>query len=642
MKQMRRIFTCILVVFFLFIPGMPASAEQVINLEGKDLSGYTVILHTNDSHGRVVPDSNSGYMGFTAVSALKKYCEAAGAQVILLDAGDTLHGLPIATLEKGESVVKLMNMAGYDAMAPGNHDFNYGAKRLLELKTKMDFPLLSANVTYKISGERFLPDNTIIEKNGVKYGIFGLSTPETAYKTNPNNVTEIEFTNPVEAAKTEVADLEAKDADVIIALAHLGTDKSSEFTSDLVAEKVDGIDLIVDGHSHTVFESGSKVGDTLIVSTGDYTRYIGAVTIDPKGNITAGLVNSTVFQETDKNIDTLLADISAEQEKLLSEVVGRTSVYLDGVRENVRTRETNLGNLATDAFRYATGADVALTNGGGIRASIEAGDITKKDLVTVFPFGNYVVTKNVTGQAIIDAMEVGAASYPEPLGGFPQVSGITFEIDASKPSGSRVVNLKINGTPVDPAKTYLLATNDFIVAGGDGYTMFTGFDIVNEYGAMEEIIINYINERKSVNSKVEGRITVINESGVKEDTEAVSEAPDKTAEENKSKEDTPQAEAAGEKKGQSDKGKEAAAGNGAVKDGTGKNSTGKNDTEKEAVKDSTKDYQIYVVVKGDYLRKISVSFFGKESDWKKIYEWNKDIIANPDKIQIGQRLKIYQ
>lgn len=618
MKRLHKIISFMLVLLLIFTSSITASAEKVLSLEEKNLKGYTIILHTNDTHGRVVPDSYNGYMGITAVSALKKYYEASGAQVILLDAGDTLHGLPIATLEKGESIVSLMNMAGYDAMAPGNHDFNYGSERLLELKDQMKFPLISSNITVKETGKPFLEDNIILEKNGVKYGIFGLSTPETAYKTNPKNVSDIQFTNPVEAAKEEVKTLDAKGADVIIALAHLGTDKSSEFTSDLVAQNVEGIDLIVDGHSHTVYESGLKVKNTLIASTGDYYRYIGVVTIDPNGKMNAGLVNSTTFSETDKNIDTLINEISGKQEKLLSKVVGKTNVYLDGVRENVRTKETNLGNLATDAFRYATGADVAFTNGGGIRASIEAGNITKKDLVTVFPFGNYVVTKKVTGKAILEAMESGVASYPEPLGAFPQVSGITFCIDASKPAGSRVVNAKINGVPVNPKKTYLLATNDFIVAGGDGYTMLANFDIVNEYGAMEEIIISYIDKIKRVDSKTEGRITVINET-VKSDKGDKIDSADKTDKVNKADKT--------DKINKADKIK--------------KTDAGEDNLTVQQDKQTTKAYDTYVVTEGDYLRKIALKIYGNESDWKKIYSWNKDIIVNPDKIQIGQKFKIY-
>ncbi len=591
MKRFFKILSLFLVLVFVLTAVMPASAAEVKPAKDADLTGYTVILHTNDTHGRAVPDSYNGYMGFSAVSALKKDYEAAGAKVLLLDAGDTLHGLPFATLDKGTTVARLMNLAGYDAMTPGNHDFNYGTDTLRKLANIMHFPLLSANITKKDSGENLFSRHTIIDKNGVKYGIFGLSTPETAYKTNPNNVSTIEFGNPVDAAQEEVTALKEAGADVIVALSHLGIDASSEFTSKLIAEKVEGIDLIVDGHSHSKFDSGLMIKDTLIVSTGDYFQNIGVVVIDKEGNMKAGLLNSSDYTGTDPDIDTVVKQQSDEQEKLLSEVVGHTSVTLNGVREDVRSKETNLGNLTTDAIRQATGADVAITNGGGIRASIEIGDITKKDLVTVFPFGNYVVTKYISGAALLEALEVGVSAYPELLGAFPQVSGITFSIDTSKPIGKRVVNAKVNGAAVDEKASYLFATNDFVIAGGDGYTMLADFEIVNEYGSLEEILLNYIKDLKNIDIKVDNRITAYN--GV-------------TLDEDKAE--------------------------------TEKTTTKK--VEKE-IKKAVKNSDTYVVIKGDNLKKIALKLFGKESEWKKILGWNKGIILDPNKIYVGQILKLY-
>lgn len=630
MKRYLKVLSIVLVLILVLSPMVHASADNVITYESikeLDLSDYTIILHTNDSHGRAVPDSYNGYMGFTAVSALKKLCETAGAEVILLDAGDTLHGLPFATMNKGATIIKLMNLAGYDAMTPGNHDFNYGTDRLIDLSRTMNFKLLSANITWKENGEKVLDSNTIIEKDGVKYGIFGLSTPETAYKTNPNNVSQINFDNPVDAAKEEVKDLKEEGADVIIALSHLGIDESSEFTSKLVADKVEGIDLIVDGHSHSSLESGLKIDDTLIVSTGDYTKNIGVVAIDSKGNMNAGLVNAKQFTETDKAIDDAVSQITEDQEKILTEIIGKTIVQLDGVREHVRTQETNLGDLTADAMRDATGADVAFTNGGGIRASIEIGDITKKSLVTVFPFGNYVVTKKVTGKALLEALEVGVASCPEPLGAFPQVSGITFSIDISKPAGSRVSNAKINGKSVDKKATYLLATNDFLIAGGDGYTMLADFVIENEYGALEEILVDYIKKLGVITIATENRITIID--GSKEETSSTESTKDKKLDTDSTVDSN-------------------------IKDNNNNDISTSNTVDKSSDESSdkktekaikangnSKPVKEYRVVKGDYLRKIAKELYGDESKWKMIYEWNKDIISNPNQIFIGQILKIY-
>ncbi len=589
MKRFWKVLSLLLVLVFTFMPTIAAAAKSS-SLDKKDLSGYTVILHTNDTHGRAVPDSYNGYMGFTAVSALKKQYQAAGAEVILLDAGDTLHGLPFATLEQGESIVQLMNLAGYDAMTPGNHDFNYGTDTLLTLSKTMKFPLLSANVIKKEDGSQVFNTSIIIEKNGVKYGIFGISTNETAFKTNPNNVKNIEFTEPMKAATAEIAALKEKGADVIIALSHLGTDESSLYTSALLAQKVDGIDVLVDGHSHSTFETGLMTGDTLLVSTGEYFKNIGVVMIDPKGNKSAELVNSTKFTDTDADMDVMVKERNDVQNQKLSEVVGYTSVYLDGAREHVRSKETNLGNLTADAMREATGADVALTNGGGIRDSIKIGNITKKDLVTVFPFGNYVVTEYITGEVLLQTLEVGTASYPELMGSFPQVSGITFTIDASKPAGKRVTNAKVNGIAIDPEAKYLFATNDFLAVGGDGYTMLSDFPIENEYGALEEILISYIKEQKEIKIETDNRIAVINTNAI----------PEKAAEEKTSSTPVPKEEA-------------------------------------EAPEDSNTS-DTYVVVKGDFLWKIAKTLYGDGSKWIDIYEWNKDTITNPNDLQIGQKL----
>ncbi len=590
MKYLKKFLSVLLVLALILLPVTPAAAGLLP--ENMDLKGYTVILHTNDTHARAV--SNSNQMGFTAVSALKKYCKEANAEVILLDAGDTLHGLPFANLVEGKSIVDLMNLVGYDAMTPGNHDFNYGSDTLTKQSIEMDFPLLSANITRKSDGSNYLQAHTILERNGKKYGIFGLSTPETAYKTNPKNVEDITFGNPVDAAKKEVKELQALGADFIIALAHLGVDEGSEYTSKLVAETVDGIDLIIDGHSHTTFEEGYKVKDTLIVSTGDYIQHIGVVAIDPEGNIKgAGLIDQTLFTQTDPAIDEYAESYNTKLEKLLSEVVGYTKVELDGVREHVRAGETNLGNLVTDAFRWKTGADVAFTNGGGIRASINAGDITKNEIVTVFPFGNFIVTKKVTGDTIIKALEHGVRIYPELNGGFPQVSGITFTLNPSKPAGSRVSDVKIGGKAIDLKKEYLLATNDFVIAGGDDYTMLADIPVVNEFGSMEDIIIEYLQEIGEVDLQMEGRITI---------NEPV---------ETKKEESEPEKEVI-EKIDKTE--------------------------ENEKIQNS---FFIYVIKKGDTLKKIARNLFGKENDWKRIYKWNNKSITNPDRIRIGQELIIY-
>lgn len=490
--------------------GTPAcyAAEngQDANLEG---AAKLTIVHTNDTHARVKEGDG---LGFAKISTLIKEIKKTNPNTLVLDAGDTFHGQTFATLTEGESIARLMNDIGYDAMAPGNHDFNYGYERLAELNGLTNFPILAANIN-KEDGSNLFDAYVIIETAGLKVGIFGLATPETTYKTHPNNVKGLTFMNPVEAARQTVEVLKDQ-TDIIIAITHLGMDQSSVDTSIKVAEEVDGIDLIIDGHSHTVLEQGQMVGNTLIASTGEYGKNLGIVDLYCKDGIIvnseARLVGMDMVAETveDEAIVSAFNTIEAEQAEVLNQVVGTTAVALEGTREKVRAGETNLGNLITDAMIYMTGADCALTNGGGIRASIDAGDITKGEIITVLPFGNYIVTKKVTGADIKAALENGTKAYPELLGGFPHVSGIKYVIDIGRQAGDRVVNITVNGQPLDLNREYVLATNDFIAAGGDEYTMFVDYPVLNEYNALDEAVIAYIQAKGSVSPAAEGRITV--------------------------------------------------------------------------------------------------------------------------------------
>ncbi|MGL5379508.1 5'-nucleotidase C-terminal domain-containing protein [Clostridium sp.] len=471
------------------------------------------ILHTNDTHGRVEADSK--VIGIDAISAIKKSIENS----LLVDAGDTLHGLPFATMNRGADIVDLMKMAGYDLMVPGNHDFNYGYERLLELANlastgEKSFEIISANVLK--DNNTILNANSIKEINGVKVGFFGLSSPETAYKTNPNNIKGLEIKNPVETAKAQVKALKDAGVDVVVALAHIGDDESTEIKSTDIATEVEGIDIIVDGHSHSKYENGLKVGNTLIVSTGEYEGNLGKVTItldsetkDILGT-SATLINKEEASkvEADKEVSDKVSEIKKEQDKILSQVVGNTVSDLVGEREFVRAGETNLGNLITDAMLNTTGAEIAITNGGGIRASIKAGDITKGDIVAVLPFGNFIVTKYLTGSQIKDIIEHGVKDAPNVAGQFPHVAGMKYVYDVEKEAGNRVVKITINGKEIEMDKKYLVATNDFMSAGGDGYPHFGEAKTENEFSALNEALEEYINVLGTVDYKVEGRITV--------------------------------------------------------------------------------------------------------------------------------------
>ena len=493
------------------------SELDLSNTQEKEESNKITILHTNDTHGRLKADNK--IIGIDTVAAIKNNTENS----ILVDAGDTIHGLPFVTLSKGQDAVDLLNAAGYEYIVPGNHDFNYGYSRLMELfknsvtlkSGENKLRLLASNINK--DGKSVFEANHIkeMEVNGktVKVGFFGIATQETAYKTNPNNVKGIEFTSPVDAAKEQVEELEKQGADVIVALSHVGTDESSDPTAYDVIKAVDGIDVYVDGHSHTTFKNGEKVNDTLLVSTGEYLSNLGKVEIELDENnevvnATASLITKEEASKVtpDAKVAAKIAEIDKAQGEVLSEVIGKNTIELDGERNSVRFGETNLGNLITDAMMDETGADLAITNGGGIRASIKVGDITKGDIVSVLPFGNFVVTKQLTGAQIKEVLEFGVRSYGESLGGFPHVAGIKFVVDPSKPVGDRIISLTINGEALDMNKTYTVATNDFTAAGGDDYPCFADVPTINEYSSLEEILANFIKTLGTVSYTKQGRI----------------------------------------------------------------------------------------------------------------------------------------
>lgn len=471
------------------------------------------ILHTNDVHSRV-SFSATGGLGYDKLSTIVKEMRAKNPNTLLMDAGDALHGQTISTLNKGESIVRIMNAVGYDLMTVGNHDFNYGQDRLLELAKMADFDIISSSI-YKADYSTFLPSYVIKEFDGVKVAVFGLSTPDTTFTTHPDNVVGLDFFDPVIIGKLMVAQLKDK-ADIIVCLAHLGIDSSGDYSSEKVARYVNGIDVIVDGHSHTSLPEGRLVNNTLIVQAGDYIKNVGVVELKLANGVLTKTAKHITHAEggamaSDQIIVDLIAEIQADNTAITSEVIGTTTIKLDGERGMVRTGETNLGNLITDAMLYETGAQIAFTNGGGIRASIDVGEITVGDVITVLPFGNYVVTKELTGAQIVAALELGMDTYPAEKGSFPHIAGMKVVFDPAKAAGERVVSVTVGGEAIVLDKHYSVATNDFIAAGGDGYVMFKGAPHLGEYPGLDEVLIDYIHVFGAEDSVVEGRILKVDE-----------------------------------------------------------------------------------------------------------------------------------
>jgi len=470
----------------LFNESIPTNAESV----------SVIIVHTNDLHGSIWEKEPE--MGYAHIAAKVKKFKETNNNVLLLDAGDTFQGNSAASLSQGESIVKIMNSMGYDAMVVGNHDFSYGWQRLCELSEMTNFPVLAANVRRE-DGDHLLATSTIKELNGVRIGIFGLTTTETLQKTHPRNVAGLIFDDPIQTAREMVEELR-DNCDLIIALVHLPLIDTEDSCAKL-AEEVDGIDLIVSGHSHYKLECGMMVNDTLIVQAGEKGESLGVVRMELKDgdvkDINASLYTPNWKQgglDTDFEVQSVINDINRENEEIMLRVIGKTDVFLNGEREQVRVSQTNLGNLVAKAMLEATGADGAIINGGGIRTSIEAGEITRGDVVNVLPFNNYVILKEVRGKDLVQALEHGVALYPEMSGRYPQVAGIDFSFSANKEPGNRLIKVTIGGLELDPERMYRIAINDFMAAGGDGYDVFEKARSLGEYGYLVDIVTEYIQE----------------------------------------------------------------------------------------------------------------------------------------------------
>lgn len=477
-----------------------------------------IIFHTNDMHSRIQDSDDRGEsIGLAEMAAAVKEVKSKNPATLWFDAGDTFHGMPIITISKGENLVPLLNAAGLDAMTAGNHDFNYGSAHLEKLAKKLKFPLLDANVVRKKNGKPVFKPYKIFKLNGIKVGVFGLSTPETAFKTNPKNVTEVEFKNPVEVSKEMIKQLRPK-CDVLIAIMHMGVDASSEFTSERIARETDGIDLIVDGHSHTALPEGIRVKDTLIVQANCYEHFLGRATIEVENHKIiskkAELLDAddikAIAPVPDKKILADLKIANDNAEELLNEVVAHSDKELSSERVLVRRNESELGNISADALRWMAKSDIAIINGGGLRADLPKGDVRRRDIMSIFPFGNTLRVAEIKGAAIRQMLEHSVEYYPATFGGFLNVSNMTFSYDPTQPAKHRVKEISIGGEPLDENKTYTIALLDFQTAGGDGYTMLTGLKIVGEFGTCDEVLADYINQVGMKGYEL-GRITRLKE-----------------------------------------------------------------------------------------------------------------------------------
>ena len=535
MRKFLSVLLAMAMVLSLTVTGL--AADNAVEAKA-EMAGKTVILHTNDVHGAVE--------GYAYIAQLKADYEAKGAEVILVDAGDFSQGTTYVSTTKGADAVTMMNAAGYDVVTLGNHEFDYGYAQLKENMSKAKFKVVCADVFNEDGTPIFDANYTCTTKSGVKIGFFGMETPETQTKANPALIKGLTFATDdafTKAAADQVAAL--KDADVVICLAHLGVDaESAPYRSTDLYAAVKGIDFIIDGHSHTVMTKGEK-GEP-IQSTGTAFKNIGVIVID---NASKKIESNSLFEikeDTAKD-----AAVSAAAKTIVDRVnaeygvvFAKSEVTLNGAKapNGNRDSETNNGDLITDAMLWkvmqnkeglTVDADhvVAITNGGGIRAAIEPGDVTKKDINTVLPFGNTVAVIYVTGAELLEALE--ASTYSLPVGGFPQVAGINFTLhtgkaydknDATYPGSTyygpksinRVVIDSINGKAFKADDTYAVVTNNFVAGGGDTYYAFAASTAQFDTGIpLDEAVMEYVSkELKGVIGKQyaapQGRITIYN------------------------------------------------------------------------------------------------------------------------------------
>ena len=466
------------------------------------------ILHLNDAHGRF--DVGIHYARLATIA--NEY-RALNPNTLVLDAGDAIHGTNFTNMFRGESMIDLMNLIGFDALVAGNHEFNFGQNHLLELDERANFPILGANVL-NADGTNYLTPYTIIELEDVTVGIFGLATPTTPTVTNPNNVIGLTFTDPVLMAQNMVDHLSPQ-VDVVIALTHLGL--AGVRGSQDVAAAVEGIDLIVEGHCHSVRPNGVIVNGTTIATVGAHAANLGTVEIILEDGEVVSVAASMYTAEDVAHVAhdpaalALMGEYMDELDEVLAEHVGYSESFLNNAY--VRRAETALGNLTGDLFLEVTGADVAMMNSGGIRDHLHPGAITVGDVFNIFPFGNVIEVHEISGQVLLDAIENSVSMFAlnNPIqshGRFPQIAGMSFTFDISQPAGSRVSNLLVGGQPVDLTATYTMATSGFVGAGGDGFTMIPEYGtFIGEFGSIDENLTAFIrNLDGPVTAAIEGRI----------------------------------------------------------------------------------------------------------------------------------------
>ncbi|MYM57417.1 bifunctional metallophosphatase/5'-nucleotidase [Thalassovita mangrovi] len=501
---------------------------------GMAMADYTLhVIHINDMHSRIEPiskydstcstEDNAEGKCFggvarlaTMIGQLRK--DLAGENVIVLDAGDQYQGSLMYTTYKGDVEAEFMNKIGFDVMAVGNHEFDDGDAGLLKLIENVSFPVISGNID--VSSTKLLvgkvANHTVLEVGGEKIGIISALATDTAETASPSDA--VIFTDEVESLQHDVATLTDQGVNKIIALTHVGVTKDLS-----IAEKVDGLDAIVGGHSHTLFsntEEGAMayptmVGDVPVVQAYAYSKYVGhlVLTFDDAGTLKSASGDTIVLDGSvaeDPAIVARVAELAGPIEEMKTRVVAESSAEIVGSRDVCRAMECPMGNLVADAMLDRVkdqGIQIAIQNGGGLRASIDAGPVTMGEVLTVLPFQNTLSTFEVTGATIKEALENGVSQIEEGAGRFPQVAGMTFTFDASQPAGSRISDVMVGGEPLVMDKVYGAVSNNYVRNGGDGYKMFRDASNAYDYGPdLADVTAEFLAKNGAYAPYTDGRI----------------------------------------------------------------------------------------------------------------------------------------
>jgi 2',3'-cyclic-nucleotide 2'-phosphodiesterase (5'-nucleotidase family) len=514
----RHLFHIIRVALAAWLAFCLIGCTNVTTVEAPPIKAKRItLLYFNDFHGHLLPfkrfyndtELSGGFARMAyLVNAIRAENKLKNISTLLLSAGDNFQGTPISTAYRGEAEFAAFNLIGLNATVVGNHDFDYSDTALYDILNRAEFPVLSSNIYFLAGSDLVFEPYTISKASGgLRVGIIGLTTPETAITTYPAHVSDLRFTRP-ELALQQFLDVVKRRSDLVVILSHLGITEDRR-----IAGLFPEVDVIIGGHSHTLMSKPEIVGDVIVTHAGENGLFLGRLDLEIVGDdvriISQQLLSIDNRQPEDSAMKALIDGFNDKLAAEIEQVVGRSDCFLNGERGEIRRHETNLGDLVADLMRLRTGSDAALINSGAIRASIHPGPITLEHVINSFPMNNQIITLEVTGKDLYltlkrSAEGLAASSPADPFGGFLQVSGIRFDI-----VGGEIRNINIGGKPLVLYKSYKIAVLDFLAAGGDGYReLKNGRTPYNTGITLQNLFIDHLKRRAAVSVEEDGRVNI--------------------------------------------------------------------------------------------------------------------------------------